>query len=118
MTGCRDSCQKESITAPAIEPLSNDDYTENIELRGTYDFGIVKDQLILRPLNYYRHANDLQDAVYEREGDIAVVLYQLVKDSGPNLLTSKIKRVESKISAEIRKNFRYVLAFVSILMIE
>ena len=42
MTGCRDSCQKESITAPAIEPLSNDDYTENIELRGAYDFGILR----------------------------------------------------------------------------
>lgn len=74
--------------------LSNEDYTENIELRGAYDYDIVKDQLILRPLNYYRHVNDLQDAVYEREGDIAVVLYQLVKDSAPNLLTSKIKRVE------------------------
>ena len=50
---------------------------------------------MLSPCLYHnRHANDLQDAVYEREGDIAVVLYQLVKDGGPNLLTSKIKRVE------------------------
>ena len=31
--------------------LSNDDYTENIELRGAYDYGIVKDQLILQLLS-------------------------------------------------------------------
>ncbi|MBE6908557.1 MAG: hypothetical protein E7474_02970 [Ruminococcaceae bacterium] len=57
----------------------------------------IKDQLILRPLNYYLHAKDLQNAVYEREGDIAIVLYQLVDDGTSSLLTSRITRTEIEV---------------------
>ena len=85
-----------------IEKIDNDmnafsdssEYMDRIELRGTDNYELIKDQIILRPLNFYRHANELQEAVYEREGDIAIVLYQLLSDGDENLLTSKIQRTE------------------------
>lgn len=67
---------------------------EKISARSANDYDLIKDQLILRPLNYNLHAKELQDAVYEREGDIAIVLYQLLSNSSSSLMTSEINRRE------------------------
>lgn len=77
--------------------LNSNKYIKEIERRASGNYETVRSQLVLRPLNFNRHVNDLQDAVYEREGDIAIVLYQLVHDSESNLLTSKIRREEVEV---------------------
>ena len=53
-----------------------------------YNYEEVKDKLILRPLNYPDHAFELQNNVYRRLGDIALVLYGLISDNGDEGVTT------------------------------
>lgn len=52
----------------------------------------IRNQLIIRPLNYTLHIRDLHGAVYIRVGDFALVLYQVLGNSDGLLTTSKIKQ--------------------------
>ncbi|MBR0080503.1 MAG: ATP-binding protein [Synergistaceae bacterium] len=58
-----------------------------------------KVQLILRPLNYQHHEQELYDAVYKRFDDVALVLYQLIeaKVSERTAIASKTDFVSSRI---------------------
>lgn len=76
------------------EAYNTDGLAEKIGLRLNGDYDRIKDQLILRPLNYGLHAKKLQNAVYEREGDIAIVLYQLLGNGRSSIMTSEINRRE------------------------
>ena len=67
-----------------------------IELRATANYEQIRDQLIIRPLNYSLHIRDLNGCVYKRISDFALVLYQLLGDANHSLITSKIKRSELK----------------------
>ena len=62
--------------------------------RGTAGYDDMKDSLIIRPLNYGLHMNELKGYVYDRMGDIAFVLYHLIGDAEKSLATSKISREE------------------------
>lgn len=54
------------------------------------------DRLILRPLNYTRHKQSLNNCIYWRYGDIALVLYGLLSSVGDDYITMKIQREITK----------------------
>lgn len=56
------------------------------------DYDKVKDHLILRPLNYMKYRDTLQDAIYRLHGDIALVLYYILSDDGKDLNTCKMRK--------------------------
>ena len=70
--------------------------SEAINTRLTSDYDKIRDQLVIRPLNYGLHIQDLQGCVYKKIGDFVLALYQLVGDSDECLTSSKIKRDEVK----------------------
>ncbi len=47
---------------------------------------------VLRPLNYYRNREELEDCIYWRFGDVALVLYDLVFETEEDCTTMKIYR--------------------------
>ena len=67
-----------------------------IEQRALGDYEAIREQLIIRPLNYNLHIRDLKGCVYKRISDFALVLYQIIGNTEHNLSTSKIKRSELK----------------------
>lgn len=50
------------------------------------------DQIVLRPLNYERNREELKDGVYWRFGEIALVLYVPLRESGEERMTMKLSR--------------------------
>ncbi len=52
----------------------------------------VKNDLILRPLNYQYAKRDLKDVPYTRIGDIALVLYAVMAHEGGDYFTAKMHR--------------------------
>lgn len=50
------------------------------------------DRLILRPVNFQCHERELDNGIYWRFGDIALVLYGLLDDEGEDYVTLKIHR--------------------------
>lgn len=77
----------EGIRSPAFD-------TKTISKRGEASYDDMKSQLIIRPLNYGLHMHELKGNVYDRVGDIALVLYQLIGNAERSLMTSKISREE------------------------
>lgn len=68
---------------------------EHIKARASGNYAEIRDQLIVRPLNYDLHIGELKKAVYRRIGDVTLVLYQIMDDSDPkNFQTSKIQKPE------------------------
>ena len=67
-----------------------------VEQRTSGVYENIREHLILRPLNYKLHAQDLDDCVYRKVGDFALVLYHLIGNAKSTLTTSKIKRDELK----------------------
>ena len=65
-----------------------------IEKRNNTDYEVVRNNLIIRPLNYTLHSRELTKSVYRTVGDIVLVLYQLISDVGNSLITSKIQKEE------------------------
>lgn len=56
------------------------------------DYNSVKKHLIIRPVNYQKHYESLQYAVYERKGDIALVLYLQIRDDFGMMATAKVPK--------------------------
>lgn len=56
------------------------------------NYEACSDRLILRPVNYMRHSQSLNNCVYWRYGDIALVLYGLISSVGDEYITTKIRR--------------------------
>lgn len=67
---------------------------DRLEDRVNGSYETLKNQLILRPLNYHAHAGELAHHVYRRTGDVALVLYQVLGDVNGNLMTSKVHKKE------------------------
>ena len=65
-----------------------------LDKRASAVYEDIRDQLILRPLNYRLHREDLEGHVYRRVGDFVLALYQLLGDANKTLTTSKIKKSE------------------------
>lgn len=61
------------------------------------DYDLIKDKLIIRPLNYDSHKYELKNHIYRRVGDMVLVLYLLADDgkSGKtdNIVSFKLPRV-------------------------
>lgn len=73
-----------------------------INKRATNTYDDIRDQLILRPLNYKNHKYELNNCVfYKRIGDVVLVLYQVLgavqNKMQSTLTTSKINKSELDI---------------------
>ena len=68
--------------------------TNSIKERINNSYEDIKKQLIVRPLNFNRHEKELQDCVYEKHGDIALVLYQLIGEEHSMLTSCKIHKAD------------------------
>lgn len=60
------------------------------------DYESIKDRLIIRPLNYDNNAKVLENCIYRRTGDIALVLYlsvgRIERERGNDILTAMVRR--------------------------
>ncbi len=79
---------RKSQPSPAVIDM------ERINKRSSAGYDDMKAQLIIRPLNYGLHMSELRGCVYERVGDFALVLYQLLGDAENSIASSKIMREE------------------------
>lgn len=90
-----ESMQKEeappTIHIQANLNVSDIDITKILR-RFNSDYEEVRSNLIIRPLNYTLHMRDLHNAVYLRISDFALVLYELINQTGEVLSTSKIQK--------------------------
>ncbi len=59
---------------------------------GNSDNRLGSDRLIVRPINYCRNAAELENCIYWRLGDTALVLYALIYESSEDFMTMKIGR--------------------------
>lgn len=73
-----------------ISIMRNKDVDDTTEGMKSYDK--IKDKLIVRPLNYTKNEYNLKNAVYKVVGDIALVLYVRLKDTGKNLISCKMDK--------------------------
>lgn len=65
---------------------------ESTALSDTSDYEKVRNELILRPLNYWLVQKELEDVPHIRIGDIALVLYAVMAHSGGDYFTAKMHR--------------------------
>ena len=61
-----------------------------------YNYENIRNNLILRPLNYKEHKEELIDVPHILVGDIALVLYITISKIGPDYFTAKFKRSQIK----------------------
>lgn len=79
---------------PLLESAINREDEENSGLlEGEEDtYTKHRQNLILRPLPFYRKREELRNCIYWRKGDIALVLYLVVYDAPDNLVSLKMDR--------------------------
>ena len=65
---------------------------ESTALSKESSYDKVKNDLILRPLNYQHVKRDLKDVPFTRIGDIALVLYAVMAHTGGDYFTAKMHR--------------------------
>lgn len=73
-------------------------------------FDNVKDNLIIRPLCYFRNKKLLQDFVYWVNGDVALVLYTLMQVGDENLATAKVTKKSAENYGVISEDYLKRLA--------
>lgn len=56
------------------------------------NYELIKEHLMVRPLNYARNKAGLKEAVYKEYGDMAFVVYIVVQDSVPDFYTTKVQK--------------------------
>jgi len=71
--------------------ISNDSQNSVIERLDNYDS--IKEQLIIRPLNYKANYSELQSCIFKKIGDIALVLYAVAVETKTELGTIKVPKV-------------------------
>jgi hypothetical protein len=76
---------EENIRFAADIDLGN--LTENIT-----NYEVIKDRLILRPINFTDNRYELKDCVYRRVGDIALVLYVVVSSDANGMNSFKARK--------------------------
>lgn len=67
---------------------------ESTALSGCSDYEKVKNELVLRPLNYHQIKDELKDVPHIRVGDIALVLYAVMAHAGCDYFTAKMHRTQ------------------------
>ncbi len=65
---------------------------ESTAISDSSDYEKVKNELVLRPLNYHFVKGELEDVPYIRIGDIALVLYAVMSHAGGDYFTAKMHR--------------------------
>lgn len=65
---------------------------ESTALSDCSDYEKVKNELILRPLNYHYVKSELADVPHIRIGDVALVLYAVMAHAGGDYFTAKMHR--------------------------
>ena len=78
------------------ETIKSTQIQDSINKRSKASYEGIREHLIIRPLNYSLHIDELRGTVYRRTGDIALVLYQLIGEAQQSLISSKISRGELK----------------------
>lgn len=71
---------QEEVGAPVKSPARNENYEQS------------RYQHILRPFNYYSHREELENCIYWRQGDIALVLYIIICDMPGDFMSLKCNR--------------------------
>ncbi|MBR1685534.1 MAG: hypothetical protein IJ708_10410 [Clostridia bacterium] len=67
---------------------------EQLYQRNSGNYEKIRPHLIIRPLNFQLHQQELKGCVYRAVGDFVLCLYHLISDENQMLITSKIKREE------------------------
>ncbi len=62
------------------------------DLRAQTNYDEISERLILRPLNYEFCKEELENCIFWRVGDIALVLYQMLNASGVDPFSAKVYR--------------------------
>ena len=78
------------------DTIKNSKIQDAVNMRGKASYEGIREHLIIRPLNYSLHIDELRGTVYRRIGDVVLVLYQLIGEAGQSLISSKISRDELK----------------------
>ena len=60
------------------------------------DYERIRERVILRPLSFTQNRLALKESLYQRVGDIALVLYLKVGEDAQNLMTTKIPRSKTR----------------------
>ena len=97
------SCYQEGVSFTAVkEKVSNNlrmvdlKLLERLEQRiGSYE--AVSEHLIIRAVSFPLHQSSMEEAVYRRIGDIALVVYTLIDERKDNISSVKINRNLLKI---------------------
>ncbi|MCL1935749.1 MAG: DUF5688 family protein [Defluviitaleaceae bacterium] len=85
-----------SIVADELNRIENSEefyvqkVTEVMDIMEDYED--IKKRLIIRPINYNDNKKILEDHIYTKNGDIALVLYTLLSNDENGLATAKINR--------------------------
>ena len=77
--------------------IENRDTSRDLDMTGldfTKGYDSLKEKLIVRPLNFRRYAEKLKHGIYMRYGDVALVLYAVLKNDDYNLLTHMVDKTE------------------------
>lgn len=69
---------------------------ESTAISGSSDYEKVKNELVLRPLNYHQAEEDLTDVPHIRIGDVALVLYAVIAHVDCDYFTAKMHRTQMK----------------------
>lgn len=59
-----------------------------------FDYQAIKEHLMIRPLNYQMHCQELKDCIYRRDGDLTFVLCQFFDFQNKSFISRKIYRNE------------------------
>lgn len=82
----------QSILPTLAAKLQNPERKETDRRTVEESYMQVGSHLMIRPMNYRRLSNEWEDAVYWRLGDITLVLYAFLFDTGQDLMTMKVSR--------------------------
>ena len=69
-----------------------DEWVTRFDFNSMNEFEKAKNKLILRPINYQRNKIMLEDYMYQLYGDVAIVVYMLVKNDSTGMATTKINK--------------------------
>lgn len=86
----------DAATKPVWEQLANAPAADmnRVQQLRTADYESIRDQLIVRPKNYDIHRKVLENGIYRKIGDIALIVYQLISDTNGTRLSTMVNRDE------------------------
>jgi len=81
----------EDIILSMVDDIKEDEgLAGQLEIPDVLNFERSKDKIIVRPLNFKKNEQLLKDYLYQRHGDIALVIYMIAANSELGLATAKV----------------------------